>query len=180
MKTNGQWKIKFSQEKFKNDYFRVREDQVIRPDGKDGTYAVVELRSGASVLPVDEDGSVYLINQHRYTIEQDSVEVAGGGINDHETPLDAAKREMREELGLEAEEWISLGLLNPFTTAIKSPHHIFLAKKLKSVVATPDPTENGKPMKVRLDKAVSMVMDGTITNGPSCVLILKAERYLKK
>ncbi|MDP2685030.1 MAG: NUDIX hydrolase [bacterium] len=179
MRINGPWKIKSSQEKYSNEYFKVNEDQVIRPDGKDGILSRVELRPGASALPIDDNGFVYLIRQFRYTIEDYSIEVAGGGMVNGEKPIEAAKRELKEELGIEAKEWIDLGRLNPFTTAIKSPHYIFLVKKLKFGKTIGDPTEDIKPMKVTLEQAVNMVMDGKITNGPSCVLILKVEKYLK-
>ena len=92
MKTNGPWKIKDSQVKYKNPWISVREDQVIRPDGKDGIFGVVEMVAGASVLPLDDDGFVYLTKEFHYAIEQDSVEVVSGAIDEGETALEAAKR----------------------------------------------------------------------------------------
>ncbi len=60
MKINGAWKIKASREKYKNHWIRVREDKVIRPDGKDGIFGIVEMCKGACVLPADTEGNIYL------------------------------------------------------------------------------------------------------------------------
>lgn len=180
MKTNGPWKIKDGQIKYKNPWISVREDQVIRPDGKDGIFGVVEMVAGVSVLPIDDDGFVYLTKEFHYAIERDSIEVVSGAVDEGETTLDAAKRELKEELGVEAREWVDLGILNPFTTAIKSPATMFLAKGIIFSKANPEGTEKIDMVKAKLDDAVKMVMESEITHGPSCVLILKASKYLGK
>lgn len=179
MKTNGPWKIVESHEKYKNNWMKIREDKVIRPDGKEGIVSLVEMEDGISVLSLDNDGYVYLADQFRYSMGKDGVETVSGAVNSNEKPLDAAKRELREELGIEAEEWIDLGLVNPFNVAIKAPHTIFLARKLKFGKDHQKGTKNIKLVKVKLEEAVKMVMNSIITNGPSCVLILKTNEYLK-
>lgn len=180
MKTNGPWKIKSTEEKYKNPWIRVREDQVIRPDGKDGIFGVIEMLAGISVLPIDNEGFVYLTKEFHYAIERDSIEAASGAIAEGETALDAGKRELLEELGIEADEWIDLGLVNPFTTVINSPATIFLARDIRFTTATPEGTEVIDIVKFKLEDAKDMVMRSEITHGPSCVLILKAAEYLKK
>lgn len=137
------------------------------------------MKSGVSVLPLDEFGFVYLTDEFHYALEQDALEVVSGAIDHEETPLDAAKRELEEELGIRAEEWINLGEVNPFTTVIKSPATLFLAKKLQFTTSHQEGTENIKLVKLKLEEAVKMVMESKITHGPSCVLILKAKEYLK-
>lgn len=179
-KINGPWKIIDTILKYKNPWIEVREDQVIRPDGKPGIFGVVNMKAGISVLPIDEEGFVYLTKEFHYAIEKDSIETVSGGIDDNEKPLDTAKRELLEELGIEAEEWIDLGLVNPFTTVIKSPANIFIAKKLKFKGANPEGTEIIGTIKVKLEQAVDMVMRSEITHGQSCILILKANEYLNK
>ena len=180
MKTNGPWKIKESQEKYKNPWIRVREDQVIRPDGKDGIFGIVEMVAGVSVLPLDDEGNVYLTKEFHYAIEEDSVEVISGAIDEGEDALGAAKRELKEEVGISAMEWVDLGKVNPFTTVIKSPATMYLAKNLQFSEANPEGTEKIDIIKVKFEEAVKMVMESQITHGPSCVLILKAAEYLRK
>ncbi len=180
MEANGPWKIKNSSEKYKNPWIRVREDQVIRPDGKDGIFGVVEMLAGVCVLPLDDEGYVYLAKEFRYAIGEDSTEVVSGAIDEGENSLEAAKRELKEELGIKADEWINLGMINPFTNVIKSPSTMYLAKCLQFSAATPTDIEKIDTVKVKLEDAVRMVMQSEITNGVSCTLILKAAEYLRK
>jgi len=179
MKNNGPWKIKKSEEKYKNPWMKVREDKVIRPDGKEGIYGVVEMLNGACILPLDDDGYVYLINQFRYTIGKNSIEVAGGSVNKGEEVLETAKRELKEEAGITADKWTFLGTIYPITTAVKISSDLYLARKLQFIKAIPEGTEKIKVLKVKLEQALEMVMDNRINHGPSCVLILKAYGYLK-
>lgn len=180
MNTNGPWEIKDTQEKYKNPWIRVREDQVIRPDGKDGIFGVVEMVAGISVLPFDNSGFVYLTKEFHYALEQDSVEVVSGAIDKDETSIEAAKRELKEELGVEADEWIDLGLVNPFTTVVKSSATMFLAKNLRFTDSNPEGTERIDILKVKFNDALRMVMESEITHGPSCVLILKVAEHLRR
>lgn len=180
MKNNGPWKIKNSQEKYKNSWIRVREDKVLTPAGKNSIFGVVEMVAGISVLPMDSNRFVYLTKEFHYAIEQYSVEVVSGAINKGENDLKAAKRELKEELGIEAKEWVNLGVVNPFTTVIKSPAAMFLARNMNFSESMPDDTERIDIIKVKFNKAVEMVMQSKITHGPSCVLILKAAEYLRK
>ena len=178
-KQNGPWQIGGSKEVYKNPWIRVREDQVIRPDGKDGIFGVVEMVPGVSVLPIDDQGFVYLTEEFHYAVEQNSIEVVSGGIDQGEEPIGAAKRELKEETGIKAKEWIDLGLVNPFTTVVKSPAQLYLAKDLSFSDANPEGTEKIKILRVKFEEVVQMVMDSKITHGPSVSLILKADRFIK-
>ena len=179
MKTNGPWKIKESREKYKNLWIKVREDKVIRPDGKEGICGIVEMLNGVFILPLDNKGYVYLIDQFRYTLEKNIIEVAGGSINKGEEMTETARRELKEEAGIIADELIFLGTIYPLTAVIKSSSALYLARKLRFIKATPESTERIKVLKVKLEEALKMVMDNRINHGPSCTLILKAIEYLK-
>ena len=119
-----------------------------------------------------------MTKKFHYAIGIDDIETASGGLDGDEEPIETAKRELKEELGIEAQEWIDLGLVNPFTTVIKSPQKMFLARKLTFGQDNQEDTEDIKLIKVKLEESVKMVMDSVITHGPSCVLILKAKEYL--
>lgn len=180
MKTNGPWKIKKSVVKYKNPWIKVREDKVLRPDGKSGIFGVVEMVPGVSILPLDAKGYVYLTKEFRYAIGKNSLEVVSGAIDQGESALAAAKRELKEELGIVAGEWINLGLFNPFTSVVKSPANLFLAMEIKFSEISPEGTEKIKMVKIKLKDAVKLVMKSEITHGQSSVLILKAAEYLRK
>lgn len=180
MKKKGEWTIKETEQKFECEFFRVIEDKVIRPDGTEGCYATIKMKPGVNVLPLDEDGSVYLTTQYRYALEHECVEVIAGGIEEGETPLETAKKEAREELGILAEEWHEFGKLDVDTSIINSPAHQFLARKLTFKEPEQEGSENIKAVKVSLKEAVEKVLRGEITHAPSASLILKTHVFLEQ
>ena len=178
-KINGPWKTMEILEKYRNKWVRVFEETVIRPDGQDGIFVTIKIMNGVSILPLDEDGYVYFIKQFRYTLGEKSIEVVSGGTEKNEKPLKAAKRELEEEAGIIANKWISLGFINPLTTIVKSVADLYLVRELHFLKSTPDSTERIEILKIKLEKAVEMVMKNKIFHAASCVLILKAFEYLK-
>ena len=177
---NGPFTIVRSVQQYKNPWIEVVEDQVIRPDGKPGLFGIVRMLGGVSVLAMDDEGYVYLTEEFHYAIGKEDIETVSGGMDGAEGPIEAAKRELKEESGIEAKEWIDLGLVNPFTTVVSSPQRIFLARGLIFGDDKQEATENIKLVKVSFEEAVQMVMESVITHGPSCVLILKTKEYLGK
>lgn len=90
---------------------------------------------------MDEEGFVYLTKEFHYAIGKESIEVVSGAIDQAEKPIDAAKRELEEELGIQAEEWIDLGRVDPFTSVVHSSAYLFLAKRLKFTKTKQEATE---------------------------------------
>ncbi len=176
-KKNGPWTIKGSERKYKNDFFEVVEDDIIKPEGDEGKYATIRMKPGVAILPIDDEGNVYLTRQFRYAFEAESLETPCGGI-DGEKPLAAAKRESCEELGIEAEEWIELGAYEMDTSIIKSPAYLFIAKKLKFTEPDLEGSEKIKMVKMSLAEAGEKVLSGEVTHAISAILILKAH-YLE-
>jgi 8-oxo-dGTP pyrophosphatase MutT (NUDIX family) len=176
MKQHGKWTITSSKSVYKNPWMEVIEDKVVRPDSSEGIYGTIKLKRGVSALPIDEQGNVYLINEYKYPVSAHCLEVMGAGIEDDESPLDAAQRELKEELGITAEKWIDLGISRPLTSFINSPQHIFIAQELNIGEQELDGAEDIRVIKMPLAEAVQKVMDSEITEQKSCTLILKAAR----
>lgn len=174
----GNWVVKNSKVVYQNPWIKVTEDQVIRPDGNDGIFGVVEIKPGAVILPIDKEGNVYLIKEYHYAVENDKLEVVSGGMDENENPLEAAKRELLEETGIKANQWIELGSFDPLTTVIKSTDYLFLAKDLEFSKSNPEGTEEIELVKVSYKEALKMVKENKITHAASVVLILRAEEYL--
>jgi 8-oxo-dGTP pyrophosphatase MutT (NUDIX family) len=175
---HGPWTIRETVEKYRDEFIAVSADSVTRPDGKPGTYATVRMKPGVSVLPYEPDGTVYLTRQFRYAVGAQSVEAVSGGVEDEDEAA-TARKELREELGVEAGELISLGRMDMDTSIVRAPVGLFLARGLKFTAAQQEGTERIEPFKTTLEQAVGMVLQSEITHGPSCVLILKAARFLE-
>ncbi len=177
---HGPWTIQESTRKYRNEFIEVCEDRVLQPDGEPGSYATVRMKPGVSVLPVDADGTVTLILQFRYALGRESLEAVSGAVDGDEPPLEAAQREAREEAGIEAEEWTDLGAVDLDTSIVHCPTQLFLARALSFTETEREGTEEMRTVRIPLAEAVRRVMQGEITHGPSCVLILKAARYLRE
>lgn len=175
---HGPWQILARQEVYRDAWLEVTRDEVIRPDGAPGTHCIARLKSGISVLAVDENRTVYLTEEFHYAVGRTMIEVVSGGIEADEDPQVAARRELQEELGITGGEWIDLGVCDPLTSVVVSPTRLFLARKLVFGPTAPEGTERIRCHTVSLAEAVHMVLDSRITHGPSCVLILKANHML--
>jgi ADP-ribose pyrophosphatase len=163
---------------YSNPWLEVYEDKVIRPGGREGYFGVVQMKAGSSVLAITDNNEAYLVKEYKYAIERESVELMSGALEENETPLDGARRELKEELGLEARDWIDLGVVDPFTTLISSPNYMFLALGITEGKRNPDEGEVLEVLKVPFAEVVDMVMRSEISHSASCVLILKAQQYL--
>jgi ADP-ribose pyrophosphatase len=173
-KKHGPWTIKETRRKYSHEMVEVYEDQVIKPTGDHGTYAIIKVKPGVCVLALDTEGQVYLAEEFRYAKGRVSIEAVSGAVESGEQPVQAAQRELREELGIEADEWTEMGSVDPITSIMDSPSSLFLARGLKFNEKKQEGSERIKIVRVSLDEAVRMVIDGEITHGTSCVLILRA------
>ncbi len=179
MQDHGPWKIVSRRWAYEDPWVKVQRDEVIRPDANPGTFAVVHIKPGVCVLPLDADGLVHLTEEFHYAVGKITIECVSGGREPGEVPLVSAQRELQEELGIEAEDWLDLGRLDPFTACILSPTQLYLARKLRTVPKSPDGTELIRQITMPFEEAVQMVMKSEITHAPSMTLILKVRELLR-
>jgi ADP-ribose pyrophosphatase len=163
---------------FESPYFRVREDTVIRPNGTESPFAVIEMKRGASVLAITDDREVYLVREFKYAIDRPSLEVISGGLEPDEAPLDGARRELAEEAGLSAREWVECGFIDPFTTMVSGPVYLYIAAGLAPVARHPDEGEVLETVKIPLVRALEMIKTGEITHAPTCVLLYRCRDWV--
>lgn len=166
---------------YQNAWIRVREDQVLRPDGSPGIYGVVEARTATGVVALTDEGEIYLVGQYRYPIDRYSWEIVEGGAEPGESALEAIVRELKEEAGLSAERWIQLGPPVHLSNCFSNEEAIFfLARGLATVEASPDVTEILQLRKVPFGEALEMVRTGEISDAMSILAIVRADEYLKR
>ena len=157
---------------YENPWITVWHDDVTRPDGSPGIYGVVHLAHlAAGVVALDAEDRVALVGQHRYTLDAYSWEIPEGGVPDGEDPLTGARRELREETGVEAATWRELVRVDLSNSITDERAVLYLATDLTHGEADPDPTEDLEVRWVPFDEAVAMTMDGRITDVMSVVAI---------
>ncbi|MBV8858388.1 MAG: NUDIX hydrolase [Acidobacteria bacterium] len=176
---HGPWTVESSERLYADEFAEVWVDEVSRPGVGPKRRVTMRMKFGVAVLALDAEGFAHLVRTFRYAVGKESVEVVQGGAEEGEGPLAAARRELKEELGIEAEEWFDLGLLDAVTSQVSAPARLFLARGLTFGEPETEATESLQPLKVSFDEAVRMVLDGEITQGISCALILKARLFLE-
>jgi 8-oxo-dGTP pyrophosphatase MutT (NUDIX family) len=152
-----------SREVYRNRWLRMREDEILRSNGKKGIYGVVEKEDCAIILPID-DGRVWLVEQFRYTIQERVLELPQGGWEKKiENPEDLARGELKEELGLEAARMTKLGALWVAYGFTRQREHVYLATGLTPTERTPDAEEHDLVVRsVAIADFERMMLDGTI------------------
>ena len=167
-----------SVEKYKGIIVRVRLDDAELYTGKVVKREVVEHPGGVTILPVDEDGSCYMVRQFRYPFGRMMLEAPAGKLEYGEDHRECAVRELSEETGFTADELVYLGgcCTSPgFSTEVL---HIYLAMGLHAGECHPDQDEFLNVEKIPLSQLSRMVMDGEIDDAKTIVAVLKAEKYL--
>lgn len=173
------WKIVGEKKIYDNPWINVTEFDVINPSGGKGIYGKVHFKNLAiGIIPLDEDLNTYLVGQFRFTLNQYSWEIPEGGGSPDIDMLESAKRELKEETGLVAEEWIKLSDFHLSNSVCDEHGAIFLARKLKQEEAMPEETEQLAVKKVPFEKAYEMVEKGIITDSLAVAAILKVKIML--
>lgn len=168
------WNTLSTRVAYQNPWIRVREDQVIRPDGQPGLYGVVEIRPSVGIVALNEREDVVLVGQWRYSVNRYSWEVPRGGSHPGETDMLAvAKRELAEEAGVLAETWTSMGSVDVCNGVADDVQTLFLATNLSATTMQLDPEEDITVAWHPFSEAIEMVMDGRITEVCSVAAILK-------
>jgi len=158
----------------------VSVDMVKLPNDVISLREVVHHPGGVCVAAVDENEMVTMVRQFRYPLGEHLLELPAGKLEPGEEPLPAAKRELSEETGLEAENWVDLGFI--YTSAGFSTErlYIYLATGLTQGRAHPDPNEFLDVEKMPLAELLEMADKCRIHDAKTVAGILKAERYLHK
>lgn len=172
-KKTGGW-IRLSEDVvYENPWIKVTHEDVLRPNQTSGIYGVVHFKSNAvGIVPIDAAGNTWLVRQSRYTLDCFTWEIPEGGSPLGESPLATAKRELQEEVGLEADDWkqiMSMHLSNSVTDEIG---YLFIARQLREVEQSLEDTEDITVKKMPLKEAFSMVMTGEITDALSVAALM--------
>ena len=179
MKTKILWQTLGSRIVYKNKWIRVRENKVIKPNGRRGIYGVVESPPSVYIIALTNKKEIYLLRQYRYPTKVWSWEIPAGG-SDGEPLLTAAKRELREETGLKAKRWTKIGEFQAMNGFCSEWGHVYLARDLKQTNSHQQKEEGIVACEiVPLSKALTMIKLGQITDGLTIVALMKTALHLK-
>ena len=171
----GPWTRRTRRVAYENPWITIWHDEVIRPDGEPGIYGVVHFANLAvGALVLDDTGRVLLVGQHRYALDRYSWEIPEGGVPAGESPLDGARRELKEETGIDASDWTEIGRSHLSNSVSDEEAVFYLATNLTHGVATPDGTEALAIRWLPFEEVLAMSLDGRITDALTVLAVQRA------
>jgi ADP-ribose pyrophosphatase len=174
-----EWEEKTLEEKivFSGKVVRLRLERVALPGGGEATREIVEHPGAVVIVPLTEAGEVVLVRQYRKAIGRVTWELPAGTLEPGEEPAACARRELKEETGLEASEW------HPVIEFYSSPGfctekmYLFRARGLSQGPAATDPDERISCGRFLLDEALEMARRGEIADAKTLVGLLAAKYW---
>ncbi len=177
-KDKNPWTTLASKECYQNNWIKVDEHKVLNPAGGEGIYGKVHFKNKAiGIIPVDHENNTWLVGQYRYVLNAWSWEIPEGGGPLDTDILESAKRELKEETGLEARQWTLIQKTYLSNSVSDEEGYVFFAENLVFGKSNPEDTEADlKVWKLPFRQALQMVLDGEITDSLSVMGILKLAR----
>jgi ADP-ribose pyrophosphatase len=176
----NKWKIVSQKSVFKKKLFNVRKIDLRSKEGKTKTHYVVERESTVSVFPLTNEYEIYLIEQYRSMLDKKALEAVAGYIEGKESPLSAAKRELKEEAGILVDQMEEIARIEIAGSVFKSKAHLFLAKGLEVGESNLQEDEEISLVKMPLAEAAGKVMTGEINHSSSAIGILMLDRLRRE
>jgi len=174
MSKSNPWKFIRRREVYENPWIQVQEDEVINPAGTTNSYGRINFKNQAiGIIPLDEENNTWLVGQYRYVPNAYFWEIPMGGSPRDESALETAKRELKEETGLDAKKWRSIMRLHTSNSVTDEEGFVFVAEDLTEGETEFEETEVITVRKLPLDDAVQMVLSGEITDAISAAGLLK-------
>jgi ADP-ribose pyrophosphatase len=172
----GPWQRKDKEIRYDNPWLQISHEEVINPNGGDGIYGVVHYKNLAiGIIPIDEDGNTWIVGQYRYPLDAYSWEIPEGGGPLHIDPLESAKRELAEEVGLTADTWTFLLEMHLSNSVSDEKALIYVATGLHLGESEPEESEQLEIRKIHFDELLDMAMRGEITDSMSVAAIFKLQ-----
>ncbi len=175
--TVGPWTVTAEETVYDNPWIRVIDHKVRHPNGAPGQYGLVHFKNRAiGVLAIDQDGFAPLVGQFRFPLNRYSWEVPEGGGPLKDDPLDAAQRELAEETGFIAGQWLELARFDVSNSVTDEESVCFLAWDLTPGAPAPEESEQFAYDRVRFSALHDRVLSGEIRDALTIIMVLKAWR----
>lgn len=164
---------------YDGSFLYVKCDKVMLPNGKTKNREYIKHPGAVCIVAITDDNQLIVEKQFRYPFHDIILEIPAGKLNsDDEEPLEAAKRELREETGFEADSWQPLGCFYPTVAYTDECITMFLARNLHKGEQDLDDDEFLNIDLISFEKFVDMILDGQIKDGKTQAAVLKAAMLL--
>jgi 8-oxo-dGDP phosphatase len=164
---------------YENPWLRFEAHEIVHPTGAPGVHGVVVTPPASAVVLLDGD-EVLLARQPRFAIDAVVLEVIKGGRHDGEDALACAQRESREEAGVQAARWTSLGETYEIPSIVQEPVALFLGTELAPAPLPPEAGERIDVVRMPLTDALDACADGRIDDAVTAIALLRARRALER
>ena len=179
--TVNPWKPQSSKIIYDNPWLSLHEDEVINPGGGLSHYGKVKFKNLAiGIIPLDENNNTWLVGQYRYVPDCYSWEIPMGGGALNINPLESAKRELKEETGLIADDWQELMKLHTSNSVTDERGLVYVARGLTQGKTDFEEVEDLLIQKLPLDEAVERALSGEITDVISIAGLLKLQHSISE
>ncbi len=166
------FRVERAREMFRGRVVRVVNKDMILPNGRRATFNVVEHPGAVAILPVFPNGDVLLIRQFRPAPAETLLEIPAGTLEEGESPLQTARREIVEETGYRARRWSKIAEFYTAPGFCTELMHLFVARGLEPARADGDPEEIIHPVRMPLEAALALVRRRRIRDAKSIVGLL--------
>ncbi|MDE2481806.1 MAG: NUDIX hydrolase [bacterium] len=159
-------------ELYRNPWLAFEVHEIVHPTGVPGEHGLLVTPPASAVLVVDRDAFIFA-RQPRFAARDTVIEVVKGGAEPGETALACAKRELREELGMEAATWTALGRSWEIPSIVAHPVAIFLASDLRDVASEQEDVERVERLRIARGDAYEAALDGRIDDAITLAALLR-------
>jgi len=158
----------------------VKMDIAELQNGKKVRREVVEHPGGVCIVAVTKENKVLLVRQFRYTIKEELLEIPAGKLEKGEDPFECAVRELSEETGYTANEWIDLGVIYPSAGVYSETLYQYLALDLLPGEMHPDDNELLSVEEVDINELIELIMANKMRDAKTIIGVLKAKNHLER
>ena len=161
-----------SREVYRNPHLAIEAHRVEHPGGAEGEHALIIVPQSSAVV-VSDGGDLLFARQPRFAAQAEILELVKGGADPGESPLECAKRELREELGLEAAHWSELGSLYELPSLLGEPVRLFLAHGVEHVETDQDSSEAIELVRIPEEVAIAAAASGQIADALTVAALMR-------
>ncbi|WP_036302463.1 NUDIX domain-containing protein [Methylotenera sp. L2L1] len=164
----------------KGDFLCVKRDQVRLPNGNVSQREYVTHPGAVVIVPLLSNGNIVLERQFRYPLHKVFIELPAGKIDANESTLHTGQRELLEETGYQAKNWVKLGEQHPCIGYSNEVIHIYLARDLTDGLCHRDDDEALEVFDLALSDAIKLIQQGDITDSKTIVALFLTEKYIQQ